>query len=140
MAGFKHGSKAVVKVDNSAGALQDLSAYINKAGLDRMLDTAEVTVFGNTSKAFIPGLKDGKFTLDGLWDAVLDAHMNGIVGGTSTGGSTTVEYYPEGTTVGNRKYSFEMFVTTFGVESGVDAANTWKAEIQVTGDITPTTA
>lgn len=134
---FSHGKNTVVKVDNSGGSLVDLSAYIDKSNLDQMVDTAETSTFGATSKTFLAGLQDGKISMEGPFDPVPDAQFNSLLGSSTT---KSIEFYPQGTTAGLRKYTFEAILTSYGPDGDVGAAERWKAEFQVTGDITRTTA
>ena len=129
---FKHGKNAVVKIDNNAGTPVDLSTYINKFSMPREVDTAEVSTFGKQSKVKIAGLKDGKATAEGPWDAVVEAHMQGILGFETV----TVDYNPEGTTTGTRNIKCEAILVSYEPESDIGDANSWKAEFELTGDAT----
>lgn len=129
---FKHGSKAVVKIDNSSGTPVDLSTYINKFSMPREVDTAEVSTFGKTSKVKIAGLKDGKATAEGPWDATLEAHMQGILGFETA----TIDYNPEGTTTGTRNIKCESILVSYEPSSDIGDAASWKAEFELTGDAT----
>jgi len=136
---FIHGSKAIVKLDNAANALTDISTYVRSITFSRSADLAEVSVMGNTSKKYITGLKDGQITLEGPWDAVIDTQLNDLLGNEAVGGAgvhADLEYYPEGTATGKRKYSMKVVHTTFEPASPVDDAATWSAEFQVDGDVT----
>lgn len=125
-----HGKGTVVKLDNSGGSLQDLSAYINSEDLSRQAETAETTTFGADSKTYIPGLKDGTFSLSGVWDPTLDAHMDGILG---VAGS--FEIGPEGSANGDVKYSGEAICTDYSGSNPVGDVATWSAEFQISGNV-----
>jgi hypothetical protein len=127
-----HGSKAVVKIDNNAGAPQDLSAFINKFSMPRDVDTAEVTTFGKTSKVRIAGLKDGKCTAEGPWDPTLEAHMQGILGFETV----TIDYSPAGVASGSRNIKCEAILVSYEPSSDVGSENDYKAEFELTGDAT----
>jgi hypothetical protein len=129
---FKHGKATVVKIDNSAGAPQDLTAYINKFTMPRSVETAEVTTFGKASKVKIAGLKDGKATAEGPWDAVLEAHMQGILGFETV----TLDYNPEGVGTGTRNIKCEAILVSYEDSSDIGDATGYKAEFELTGDAT----
>ena len=129
---FVHGKDTVFKLDNSAGTLTDLSAYITSSGLPREVDTHDVTVYGKSAKVYIAGLSDATIPLEGKWDATLDAHMNGIVGGVSR----SWEWGPEGSASGKVKYSGECLLTSYESNAPVDGEVTWSGEMQVTDTIT----
>jgi len=129
---FVHGKNTRVKIDDSGGSLQDLSAYINSSNLQRMVELLETTCFSATSKTYIGGFPDAKFPVGGFWDATLDAHMEGILGKETV----SVELYPEGTATGKVKYTFEAILISYEATMGSNAATAWTGELQVTGAVT----
>src|SRR5262245_23573275 len=100
---FVHGKKTVIKIDNAAGALQNLTAYINSSSLQRLQELLETTTFGATAKTYIAGFPDAKVPLGGFWDATLDAHMDGILGKETV----TIELYPDTEASGKPVYTAE---------------------------------
>lgn len=130
-----HGSKAKFSVQDSGSTNRDLSAYLTSAGLPRSADTAEVSTLGVTSKAYIPGLKDGTIPIEGPYDATVDGYLAGILGM-----SRTFTYDPQGTTpTGTPHYSGSAILTSYEASTPVDDAGTFTAEFQITGDVTRTT-
>lgn len=130
MPNFVHGKGAKVLANG-----YDVSAYFKTASSKSSVDTAEVTAFGNTSKAYIPGVEDGTFSVDGYYDASLtgiDAQMSTILGT-----STVWSIIWQGDAIGNRGYGAQTI--TKGVETGADigGAVTLKAEAQNTGGTDP---
>lgn len=130
---FVHGKAGFIQVDDSSGTPVDLSDFVTKVTWPRDFDTAEVSTFGVDSKQYVGGLMDSKVSMEGPWDAVVDAHFQGILGSATL---KTVEHGPTGNTAGMRKLSAEGFITSYEVETGVDDAIKWKAEIQISGDVT----
>lgn len=128
----KHGSKAVVKIDTTGGVATDLSAEIEKFAMPREVETAEVTTFGKTSKVKIAGLKDGKATAEGPWSAVIEAHMQSVLGFETV----TVDYSPEGLGTGTRNIKCEGILVSYEPESDLGDASRFKAEFELTGDAT----
>ena len=132
---FVHGKNTVVKIDNAAGALQDLSAYINSSSLQRLVDLLDTTCFGATAKTYIGGFPDAKVPVGGFWDAVLDAHMEGILAKETV----SIELYPEGTASGKVKYAAEAILISYEATMGSQQATAWTGELQVTGTVTRST-
>lgn len=126
-----HGKNTVVKVDNGAGSLTDVSAHVDNEDLSRQAETAETTTFGANSKTYIPGLKDGTFSLSGPWNATIDEIMDDILG---VAGS--FEISPEGTANGKVKYTGEAICTEYSGSNPVGDKATWSASFQITGDVT----
>lgn len=131
---FSHGSKAVVKIGDSANALQDITAYCNDADLPRNIDTAETTTFGKTAKTYIPGLSDATISLSGPWDPAMDAILSGIVGLADR----TFQYYPAGLGTGNVELAGVAILTKYDVHSPINGEVTFSADLQVDGAITRT--
>lgn len=59
-----HGKNTVIKV----GA-NDISTYCDASELNRTGDTHDTTTYGNNSHRYDGGLKDGKFTMSGVYDS-----------------------------------------------------------------------
>lgn len=133
---FKHGKNTVFKVDNSGGTLTDISSYLNSVTLPRSVETGETTSFGNSAKTYIVGLSDSTLSVDGTWDATVDAHLAGVLGQDA---SLTFEYGPEGSGSGAIKYTGECYLTSFETSSPVADVVKFSAEFQVTGTVTRTT-
>jgi hypothetical protein len=133
---FRHGSKAVFRLDNNAGSLQDLSAYISSISMPFEMDTASIDVMGGTYKQSVTGLAGGSISLQGKFDPVLDAHMNGILFGITGGASVSYQYDPQGATTGLPRYSGEAWLTSYEATTDVGDAGSWSAQLQTTGTIT----
>ena len=79
--GRTHSKYVKVLVDNSAGALTDLSAYCNTVGsVGLTYDTQDVTAFSDAVKNVVVGQPAGTITLGGPIDTVIITHMQAIVG------------------------------------------------------------
>lgn len=136
---FSHGSKAKFSLDNNAGTLTDISAYITGISMPRSIDTAEVSVMGNTAKQYVTGLEDGTFSLDIKFDPVIDALLDGIKFGITGGGTVSFRYDPAGSTTGLPRYSGECWLTGYEVGTDVGDAATISVSLQTTGGITRST-
>jgi hypothetical protein len=126
---FSHGKSAIIKVDNSAGALQTITSFVVTSGSDQSVETADTTVMGGTDRDHIVGLKDnGSFSIEGPWDgAASNIHvtLSGILGQTA---SVSVEYHPAGTASGTPKLTGEASLTKYQVNSDIGDANKYSAE------------
>lgn len=131
-----HGKDTVFKLDNGAGALTDISAYLMEAGLDRTVDVAETATFGDSAKEVIPGLKDGTIPLAGPFDPAVDVILDAAFGAATT---KTFEYGPEGGTAGKVKYTGECICTAYSKKGTMSDAARITATLRVTGAVTRTT-
>ena len=130
---FRHGKNASFKVDNSGGTLTDISNTLNSVGFPREIETLETTSFGSSARSYVVGFSDATISVEGSFDATVDAHLAGILGQDA---SVSFEYGPEGTATGAVKYTGEALMTSYETAAGVSDIVTYSAEFQVTGAIT----
>jgi hypothetical protein len=130
---FRHGKNASFKVDNSGGTLTDISNTLNSVTFPREIETLETTSFGSSTRSYVVGFSDATISIEGSFDATVDAHLAGILGQEA---SVSFEYGPEGTTTGLVKYTGEALMTSYETSAGVGDIVTFSAEFQVTGAIT----
>lgn len=127
---FSHGKGAAFSLDNSGGALTDIKAYCDSVDFQYSADTAEVSVFGSTHKAFVAGLLGATINISGPWDPTLDAILVAAMGAEKSWA-----YGPAGSGNGAVKYSGECICTSYNPPSSTGGANTWSASLLVTGNV-----
>lgn len=123
---------AFLSLADSGDVARDLSTYLNKDGLQRSADSIDTTTFGATSKDYVPGLKDGKITLEGQWDSTVDGYLEGILGVEDQ----AFVYGPAGSTAGLVKYSGVGILTTYNIDTSVADSIKFTADYQVSGNVT----
>lgn len=74
---FIHGKDTKIFINEN-----DYSTYFNNADNALTVDVAESTTFGNASKTYITGNKDGTVSLTGFFDATADAVIQPLLGGS----------------------------------------------------------
>ena len=128
-----HGKDLNFTLDNSAGSVVDLSAYVMGSGvsLGRDIEALLTTTASDNSNTYIPGLKDASFSVEFDYDNTLVDHLDGVYGSASL----SFVYGPSGSTSGYNKYSGECMMTSVPIASPI-GLNTISAEFQVTGDVT----
>lgn len=126
-----------IQVDNSSGALVNLSGYANGVSFGFPVDMLDTTVFGSTSKAFMPGFVGGDdIVINFRYDPVVETQLSAISPLTA---SSTVMISPEGTTTGNVKISVETFLMNFAVSAAPESIDEIVATFRKTGAVTRTT-
>jgi hypothetical protein len=129
---FKHGSDSTISVDDSGGTARSLTG-VDSVSLTQNGETTEVSSLGDSSKAYIAGLKDATCSISGSWDVTAttgnDVVLSGIIGGSAG----SISYSPDG---GTTTYAFEAFCTSYDMSSPVGDKVTFSADFQVTGAIT----
>lgn len=124
-----HGKTSVVKLDDVAGVLQDISDGVDNVDAGSTADTAETTGFGDARKQYVVGHLDNPISLGGKFDdAANKSHsvLSGILGGTAP---RTFEFYPAGTAAGKPKYSGEVLCTSYNVGAPIGGAITFAADL-----------
>lgn len=130
---FRHGKSTVFKVDNSGGTLTDISNSLTDVSFPQTVDTAETSAFGSSAKTYVVGLTDATISVSGMFDATVDAHLNGILGQAAT---VSFEYGPEGSTSPNVKYTGEAILTSYEKSGSIGDMVSYSAEFQVSGAVT----
>jgi len=106
---FIHGKDTVVYFNES-----DYSTYFSSVDLSATADVAESTTFGNTSKTYIAGERDGTIGLTGFFDATADTQFASVYG---TSFNLVVGH--DGITTGKRASFAKSLITNYGVSSPV---------------------
>lgn len=95
------GKNAYLIVEDSTGASQVVSPYLNAIVLKTSGDTADVTSFGAVTRERLSTLKDWSLDFTGFYsESEIDAVFAGILGG-----STVIQFGPAGSDGGNVRYS-----------------------------------
>lgn len=135
--GTSHGKNAVVQLDNGAGTLMAITAYLAKSSLERMRETAETTVFGLNDKTYIAGLKDATFSGEGNFDPALDLILSDAIDDSTN--TKTLQFDPQGSTSGLARYSVECWLTKYSIDTDIGDKGGCSFELQCTGAVTRTT-
>ena len=126
---FVHGKSTDVYLDEF-----NLTPYFNSADVTITNETAEVTSFADTSKAYILGLADGTLSLSGMWNQETDGsdeELQAILGSTSATNITVAE---AGGTIGNRATIARCAETNYTISNPVADVSTITADFQGTAN------
>jgi predicted secreted protein len=136
----RHGKSGFFQLDDTGGTLRNISAYAQEITMSRELSTAEVTTFGDGSRDYLAGIKDGTISISGVFDDAATTGVDIVVGGDLAAVATrTWEYGPHGNTSGYIKYTGECIITSYETTTNFDDAVMFSLELQITGDVTRTT-
>lgn len=131
---FKHGKDTVFKVDST-----DISAYTSESEINRGTDTHDTTAYGADAHGFSAGLNTGTATASGTYDTTAStgprAKLLSVYAGNT---AVTVIRQPEGTGSGKPQDSFSAILTSYVETAPVADMIKWKADFQISGDITTT--
>lgn len=126
---FVHGKSSVVLFNAT-----NLSPYLNSASTTNNVETAETTAFGNNSKTYIIGLKDGTISLAGMFDGDSGA-IDPIIQAKLGVENSIVTVLPAGGTIGNRAIIAQTDLTSYDISSPVADVVSVSAELQADGGI-----
>lgn len=126
---FVHGKSTVVLFDAT-----NLSGYLNSASASSNVETAETTAFGNNSKTYIVGLKDGTISVAGMFDGAVSA-IDPILQAKIGVENATVTILPDGSTIGNRATMANTDLTSYDISSPVGDVVSVSAELQADGGV-----
>jgi hypothetical protein len=135
---FKAGKVAWFALDNVAGSLTNLSHYSDNVEHPQSVEQLEVSVYGTTPKAFIPGLTDGdQISIAGPYDVTMYTHLTALKAAQAAGSSTaTYTWGPGGSVASQAKISAETYVASVSLSAGVGGRVELSATLQVTGAVT----
>jgi len=127
------GVGASFKLDNSVGALTDISTYLDSIDGSSDPDELDGTTFqpgvSAPSKDIIAGFRTRGYSLSGKWTAAAEAFFSAIEGSNGL----DYEYGPEGTSAGKTKiHGLCNCLSYSGPQSSVDGITTFQAELRVT--------
>ena len=131
---FAHGKSTDFALDDTGGSSRNISNTLTDVSFPQTIDTAETTAFGSSNKSYIVGLKDGSFSVSGIWDATVDGYLSG-----TEPASRSFIYGPAGSTGGNVKYTGEAIMTNYSVSNPVGDVVTYSLDLQITGAVTRVT-
>ena len=128
---FAHGKSTDFALDDTGGSSRNISTTLTDGSFPQTIDTADTTAFGSSNKSYIVGLKDGSFSVSGIWDATVDGYLSG-----TEPASRSFIYGPAGSTGGNVKYTGEAIMTNYSVSNPVGDVVTYSLDLQITGAVT----
>ena len=128
---FHHGKATHFELDDTGGTRRDVSNVLVSVDFPEIVETAETTAFGATSKSYIVGLRDATISVSGIWDSTVDGYIIGTEPATRT-----FIFGPAGNTSGYVKYTGECILTNYSVSSPVGAVVTFSLDLQCTGGVT----
>lgn len=127
---FIHGKSAVI-----LHGIYDLSSYLNDGSVSNMVETAETTAFGSSSKTYITGLRDGTITASGMFDGAADAVDEVLTASIGSDTNAPVSFFPTLTTIGNPVKLLLAKTTGYSVSSPVGDVVSVSYDAQADGGI-----
>lgn len=121
-------------VDNSAGALKDISNDVTNLGINVGQNLIDITGLDKSAMERLIGLSDGSFSVSGVFNSA--SNYSHSVFSTRTG-VRTVTYAIGGNTGGNPVLTMECLVDSYNLTRGNDGTLTWTAGLQLQSGTVP---
>jgi hypothetical protein len=142
MATFQAGKDAVFKLDNSVGAVVDITQYLTEIGFPQEPEQLESTTLGKQEKSYVAGFIGASVTLNGRYDSASGAiHdiLSTAVGASGANAKRTFEFGPHGGSVGQRRYTGEVVVLSYEVTTGASDLVNFTANTRIDAAVTRNT-
>lgn len=123
---FKYGNVATIQVDNAAGTLTDISAYVESVSLSIERDSTDLPRLGGNQTAKLVGPPGSEFDSEGWFDPTLDAIL-GVWQLEASQTARSIEYGPQGSASGAVKYTGEVYLETYEPETSSEDPGSWSA-------------
>lgn len=137
------GNLAVLKVADTGATLRDLSQYISTIdGLPGDGEVEDLTTMGAPGLGHIFGraLNTAKVSIQGFWDPTATSGPDVVLSGLRTFSTpVAVQFGPQGSTTGNVRYSANVLVTKYTVNSQATKYTSFACDMQVSGAVTKDT-
>src|SRR3990172_9762122 len=111
---FIHGSKAKIYLNG-----YNMSPYLRNVQAPFTIDTAETSTFGNLFKTYVPGLKDGSISCDGIYDGATDAVDQVFTAALDSTAEDIFTLCIQGDVFGGPGFGFSSTTTNYQVTSGI---------------------
>ena len=130
---FVHGKDTIITIDSN-----DISAYVKTSDLEQTGDSHDVTTYGKDAHVYSGGLKDGKATMEGVYDNSTTSGPKAVIQ-PLVGTVVTLVRKPEGTGTGKPIDTVDVLVTSYKETSPVADMVSWSCEMQFSDDLVTTT-
>lgn len=112
----------------------NLSGYSRQFSTVQEQDLHDVSVYGDSSRDYILGLKRGSVTISGLFEPTDNLQDEQLVAALSASTARALSVSPQATTLGNVAYTASSRIQTYNHETPFDDLITWSADAETDSD------
>lgn len=120
------------KIDNAAGTITDISAYVNSQSLEAAITDLDTTGMGATSRSRVNGLADISVPINGFVNSTTEPIFGPLINGTSV--TKTVEFK----SYTGRYFNGEFLPTAVSFSGSPDTLQLFSTTLVLTGAINRT--
>lgn len=134
---YRHSKIGYLSFTSSTGGTVNFSSGVDESSLERTVETAEVTAYGDNDKVYLAGLRDATVSASGHFASTYDEKLNPLLGSTTL---STITWGPHGNTTGQnrRKFTASAILTSYSMDAPVGDKASIETEWQLTGAVTST--
>jgi len=103
--------------------------------MTRQMDTADVTTYGDVDRSFLAGLRNGTFTMSGIFASTYEDFLAPLMG-QSTG--IWAKFHPGGVGASLPKFTAPVIITALDVSAPIGDAVKYSITFQRAGLLTST--
>lgn len=140
-----HSKKTVILIAAASvavtGTHSDISTYVNASEIPRKREANEVTTYGNDAKRKAKGLKDGTFTMSGVYDSAASVGPRAVLLPLYEDDTETlvrIKRRPEGTGTTLPQDVFVGIITSYVESNPVADHIAWTLDFEIDGEIDAT--
>ena len=127
---FRHGRSVRVAIDQ-----HDMSPILNTVNQTASADTAEVTSFADNDREYIPGLRTGTVSFEGMGDFSTEEKDLTFDSELGSSDKAVISWFPNGYTAGNIGYLASGCLTSRSVNVPFDGAVSASVDYEVSDGI-----
>lgn len=134
---FKAGTTSAFYLANAANALQNLSPYSDNLSLPNSTAQLDVSAFGTSAKAFIPGQTFGDtLSLSGPYDVAMHTHLTALQAAQAAGSAAAGFIFgPGGSVASQARFAGSVYVASYQTSTTASGRVEYSADLQVTGAV-----
>lgn len=121
-----------IKIDNSAGSITDITAYVSQASIEGTAEILEDTGLNEEEKSHLPGLAGATVPLNGFVNSTTEGIFGPLVGNRTTV-AKTFGYYN-----GVKWYNGEVYPNSVQFSGNRGELQVWSAGLTFDGAVTRT--
>lgn len=140
---FIHGKNTVVTLSGLSGpasGTHDISLQVDTSTWTFGADAHDVSTYSKQDHVFAPGLKNGTFTMGGVYDNTSPGSNNvWFVLSQANGQTVTINLKPEGTGTGKPSHTFAGVLTAYNQAAPVADMVRWDSTFSVSDAVATVT-
>lgn len=112
----------------------NLSTYFRRVTVNREKALLETSVYGDTARKFIEGLRRGGLTMSGLYEPTDDTQDEQLNAAFTASAITVITFGPQASTIGNIAYVCRAWAPSYGIDAPLEDVIAVDADVEGDSD------